>query len=232
MLTSSQFGFRKRYNTELAVTLLTDNIRRAMDHGKLTGAVFVHLQKAFDTVEHSVILKKLPYYGISGAELLWIESCLKDRYQFVQCGNSKSSCQLLKYGVPQGSIMGPLLFLIKINDLAKVVKVCNIQLYADDTVVYVSHKSISDVEKALTSDMENIAKWLESNRLIINLKKGKTEAMLYGTANKLHSKNDLQVLINDHLINFVSGYKYLGVFLDLNLDMKEHLQKTLKSAAA
>ena len=83
MLKSCQFGFRKRYNTELAVTLLTDNIRRAMDHGKLTGAVFVDLHKAFDAVEHSVIPQKLPYCGICGAEYFWIESYLKDRQQFV-----------------------------------------------------------------------------------------------------------------------------------------------------
>ena len=114
MLTSCQFSFRRRYNTELAVTLFTDNIRRTMDHGKLTGAVFVDIQKAFNTVEHSVILKKLPYYRISGAELSWVKSYLKDRYQFVQCGNSKSSCQLVKYGVPQGSILGPLCSLYKL----------------------------------------------------------------------------------------------------------------------
>ena len=232
MLTSCQFGFRKRYNTELAVTLLTDNIRRAMDHGKLTGAVFVDLQKAFDAVDHSIILKKLPYYGINGTELSWVKSYLQDRYQFVQCGNSKSSCQLVKYGVPQGSILGPLLFLVQINDLTKVVKACNIQMYADDTVIYVSQKSISEVEKALTSDMANIAKWLENNRLIINLKKGKTEAMVFGTAKRLHSINDIKIWMNEHSIHVVNSYKYLGVILDASLNMNEHLQKTLKSAAA
>ena len=141
-----------------------------MDHGKLTGAVFIDLQKAFDAVDHSVILQKLPYYGINGTELSWVKSYLQDRYQFVQCGHSKSTCQLVKYGVPQGSILGPLLFLVQINDLTKVVKVCSIQMYADDNVIYVSHKSISEVQKALTSDMANIEKWLEDNRLIINLK--------------------------------------------------------------
>ena len=130
----------------------------------------------------STPLKKLPYCGISGAEFFWIESYLKDRYQYVLCGNPKSPCQLAKYRVPQGSILGPLLFLILINDLSKVVKACKIQLYADDTVVYMSHKSLSEVENALTNDMTNVTKWLEINRLIINLKKGKTEAMLFGTA--------------------------------------------------
>eukprot|EP00112_Aurelia_sp_Birch-Aquarium-sp1_P020798 Seg5439.2 transcript_id=Seg5439.2/GoldUCD/mRNA.D3Y31 product="putative RNA-directed DNA polymerase from transposon BS" pseudo=true protein_id=Seg5439.2/GoldUCD/D3Y31 len=203
-----------------------------MDHGKLTGAVFVDLQKAFDTVEHSIILKKLPYYGISGAELSWVKSYLKDRYQFVQCGNSKSSWQLVKYGVPQGSILGPLLFLVQINDLTNVVKKCNIQMYADDTAIYMSHKNISEVEEALTTDMANIARWLENNRLIINLKKGKTETMLFGTSKRLHSKNDLKIWMNEHLIHFVSGYKYLGVLLDPSLNMKEHLQKTLEKCCS
>ena len=118
------------------------------------------------------------------------------------------------------------------SGLTKVVKVCSIQMYADDTVIYVSHKSISEVEKALTTDMANIAQWLQNNRLIINLKKGKTETMLFGTAKRLHSKNDLKIWINEHLIHFVNSYKYLGVLLDPCLNMKEHLQKTLKSAAA
>ena len=127
------------------------------------------MQKAFDTIEHLIILQNLPYYGISGAEYCWIEIYLKDKHQFVQCGDSKSPCQLVKYGVPQGSILGPLLLLIVINGLSKVVKVCNIQLYADETVVYMSHKSLSEVETALTSDMANIARWMKNNRLIINL---------------------------------------------------------------
>ena len=103
LITSSQFGFRKRYNTELAVNLLTDNIHRAMDRGELTGAVFIDLQKVFDTVEHSILLSKLRIYN---DELKWL------------C-NSLSETKTVKFGVPQGSILGPLLFLLHINDLAK-----------------------------------------------------------------------------------------------------------------
>ena len=229
LLTTSQFGFRKRYNTELAVTLFTDHIRQSMDQGKLTGAVFIDLQKAFDTVEHSILLSKLPFYGIKGTELLWIKSHLSNRYQFVQCGTAKSEYRLVKYRVPQGSILGPLLFLIHINDLTKSVKNCNIQIYADDTVISFSHKNVNVIEETLTAEMTSIGKWLDNNRLIINLKKGKTESMLFGTAKRLYSQSDLKVSLKENFINFVSGYKYLGVTLDPSLNMSDHLHKTLKN---
>ena len=103
-----------------------------------------------------------------------------------------------------------------------------VSIVPDDNVAYVSHKSTSEVEKTLTSDMANIVKWLEKNRLIINLKKGNTETMLFGTANRLHSKNDLKIWMNEDLIHFVSDCKYPGELLESSLIKKEHLQKTLK----
>ena len=115
-----------------------------MDQGKLTGAVFIDLQEAFDTVDHSVLLSKLPFYGIIGDELMWIKSYLSGRFQYVHCDNVKSEPQLIKFGVPQGSILGLLLFLIQINDLIKKVDGCSVQMYADDTVIYTTHRDISN----------------------------------------------------------------------------------------
>ena len=166
LITTSQFGSRKRHNTELAVTLFTDQIRQAMDQGKLTGAVFIDLQKAFDTVEHCILLSKLPFYGIKDTEHAWIKSYLSNRYQFVQRDTAKSESRVVKFGVPQGSILGPVLLLIRINDLTMSVKHCNIQIYADDTVISFSHKNVNVIEETLTAEMTNIAKWLDNNRLI------------------------------------------------------------------
>ena len=146
LITSSQFGFSRRYNAELAVTLFTYKIRLAIDQGKLTGAVFIDLQKAFDTVEHSVLLSKLPFFGVTGNELKWIKNYLTGRFQYVHYDNVKSEPQLIKSGVPRGSILGPLLFLTQINDVIKIVDGCSIQMYADDTVIYTSHRDIKVIE--------------------------------------------------------------------------------------
>ena len=215
------------------MTLFTDQIHQAMDQGKLTGAVFIDLQKAFDTVEHCILLSKLPFYGIKDTEHAWRKSYLSNRYQFVQCGTAKSESRVVQFGVPQGSILGPLLFLIHINDLTMSAKYCNIQIrvYADDKMRSFSHKNVNVIEESLTAEMTNITKWLDNNRLIINLKKGKTESVLFGIAKRLYSQSNLIVSPKEHLINFVSEYKYLGKTLDPSLNMNYHLQRTLKNVA-
>ena len=187
LLSESQYGFRKGYNTELTVTVFTDNIRRAIDSGKMTGAVFIDLRKAFDTVEHKVLLSKLPLKGIVDGELHWIANYLSGRYQYVQYDGVKSDRELVKYGVPQGSILGPLLFPLQMNDLVKSVENCNIQMYADD---YTSHSNISAIEQTLTSEMNNVSKWLDKNRLIINLNIGKTETPIWHSKTSFFERSD------------------------------------------
>ena len=135
LFSNSQYGFRKRRSTKDAVPKLSDDIRTAMDNGYLTGALFLDLRKAFDTVNHGCLLQKLPYYGILGAELNWITSYLFHRSQIVNFDGVTSDEEYITHGVPQGSILGPLLFVCLINDLPEQLTHCRILMYADDTVI-------------------------------------------------------------------------------------------------
>ena len=128
-----------------------------MDQGKLTGAVFIDLQKAFDTVERSVLLSKLPFYGGTRSELMWIESYLSGRFQYVHYDNVKSELQLVKFGVPQGSILGPLLFLIQVNNLTKKVDGCSVQMMLM-TLMFTTHRDIKVIENTLSAKMTVIKK--------------------------------------------------------------------------
>ena len=129
------------------MTLFADQIRQDMDQGKLTREVSVDLQKAFDAVEHSILLLKLPYYGIKVAELMWMKRYLTARSQFVQCGSAKSESRIVKLGVLHGSILGPLLFLMHVDDLTRTRKDCKIQIYADDTVISFSHENANILKR-------------------------------------------------------------------------------------
>ena len=127
---------------------------------------------------------------------------MKERIQFVHYGGGSSEALEVECGVPQGSILGPMLFLLHINDLVKDVKKCQVLKYADDTVIYTASQSITKIERALANEMENISKWLNNDRLIINLKKGKTEAMLFGTTKRRSMIDGLNIFLGDKRINF------------------------------
>ena len=165
ILSPYQFGFRKAHSTEFATISLTDTIRRNIDQGLLTGAVFIELRKAFDTVDHAVLLKKLHSLGITKQELNWFEDYLSDRLQVVGYQNVLSEPELVTSGVPQGSIIGPLLFVLLVNDLPKVTSSCILLMYADDSVLFYSHIDFS----------------------------GKTECLLSGTRAKLSAVNSFNI---------------------------------------
>jgi retron-type reverse transcriptase len=136
LLSKNQFGFRTKSSTQHAVTKFSDSIRQNMDKGLMTGAIFIDLRKAFDTVDHARLLSKLTIYGIRNDELMWFEDYLFNRTQFVAFEGVESSVQPISCGVPQGSILGPLLFVLLVNDIDIHLKRCEIILYADDTVIY------------------------------------------------------------------------------------------------
>ena len=171
LLSPYQSGFRANHSTQLAITFFTDKTRGHMDKGLLTGVVFIDLKKAFDTVPHDGLLNKLFRYGIQDQPLSWFESYLTNRTQSVSIENHLSSAANISSGVPQGSVLRPLLFIIYINDLPLAVGLSSVMLYADDTVIFSAASSIDQLQLNLSLDLNVVSNWLTANGLFLNLKK-------------------------------------------------------------
>ncbi|KAL9986631.1 hypothetical protein ACROYT_G000802 [Oculina patagonica] len=228
ILSPYQCGFRKNHSTESAAISFTDTIRRGMDQGLLTGAVFIDLRKAFDTVDHEIIVSKLNAVGIAETELSWFKDYLRNRTQQVSIENELSQISNITSGVPQGSILGSLLFVLLINDLPTRLKICGSLMYADETVLFHSSRDVHAIEKALSSDLEVVENWLGDNSLFLN--KTKTERVLFGTAARLSSETNFSIYVSGDLIKRVSEYKYLSVVLDDALSWNAHVKYVLGKA--
>ncbi len=176
-------------STELASIKLVDDICLNVDKGNLVGAMFIDLTKAFDTVNHSQLLNKLPQYGVHGEELDWFKDYLFQRMVRVAYNGNLSQEWYSFIGVLQGSILGPLLFVIAFNDITDVIKESSRIMYADDVVLYVAADDIKAINSKLSNDMESIADWMDKNEFI-NLKEGKTETLLLGTTKRLTKLNE------------------------------------------
>jgi hypothetical protein len=214
LLYNFQSGFRKGYSTDTCLMHLSDYLRFNLDKGHMVGMVLLDLQKAFDTVDHDILLMKLQAIGLHSDALLWFRSYLSDRKQCVDISGTLSSQAAISCGVPQGSILGPLLFLIYVNDLSGVVK-DKVLLYADDTGILVAGKSISEIEASLSSSMELVSEWLVDNKLSLHL--GKTESILFGSKPKLSKNPGLKVKCNGTDISSSSSVKYLGATIEQSL---------------
>jgi len=176
-----QFGFRQKYSTSYALLNLTENIRQALDDRKFACGIFVDLQKAFDTVDTNILLTKLQYYGIRGIALQWFKSYLTNRKQFVCINGNNSNHSGIEIGVPQGSVLGPLLFLIYINDLNKAIKFCKVHHFADDTNLLHVNRSIKSLNKYVNYDLKNLTTWLNANKISLNV--SKTELIIFKPKN-------------------------------------------------
>jgi len=232
LLQDQQFGFRKQRSTQHAVSLFVEAIRKNADQGKCTGAIYLDLRKAFDTVNHSCLLHKLQLHGVHNTELHWFEDYLFNRTQYVIYDDVISSRQHIECGVPQGSILGPLLFILLVNDLHHTLQKSNLLMYADDTVVYYSSRSSEEVAIVLNTEIQKIADWMNENCLILNLKKGKTEFVLYGSQQNLRKQGTCNININAAPINEEHQYTYLGVNLDKHLTLQQHLNNTYKKVSS
>ena len=225
---SLQFGFQENRSTDHALISMTESIRNTLDCKKFGCGIFIDLQKAFDTVNHQFLLSKLEHYGIRGCALDWFKSYLSQRKQYVSINGHNSDLLTVKCGVPQGSVLGPLLFLIYINDLHIVSSKLKFYLFADDGNIYFEDKNLLNLVKIVNKELKFVMKWLSANKLSLNV--GKTNFIIFhSTSIKIPS--DITIKIGKKPINRVKFIKFLGVLLDENISWKQHLNELSKKLA-
>ena len=226
LFTSDQSGFLRLHSTLTCLLKTSDDWYNGLDLGKLVGLVFIDLKKAFDTVDHDILCKKLELYGVQQRELSWFRSYLSNCKQFCRVNGVDSDVGEIEVGVPQGSCLGPLLFLIYINDLPQTVQGSSVTMYADDTSLCHQSHDLTQLNEAIDSDLTKLETWLQGNKLSLNV--AKTHSMLISTKqkhNSLKSRSEaLELKIRDNELEVVQKTKYLGVQIDCSLDWKEQIK--------
>ena len=219
LLAEQQYRFRPRHSTELAAVKLVDFISHEMESGHTPTNIYVDLSKAFDTINYDILLDKLSYYGISGRALKLLKSYLLDRKQYVVYNNCNSNLVDVTTGVPQGSILGPLLFSIFINDLIHVT--LKFIMDADDTTIYFNLEDFdpATIERDINSELEKINVWLKLNKLSLNVKK--TKSVIFNRKQKQIA--EITLSINGEDIENVEHFNFLSIILDENLSWKNHI---------
>jgi hypothetical protein len=223
VLSPNQYGFRKGCSTYMAIIDMCDKISESIDNGACSAGIFIDLSKAFDTVNHSILVSKLEHYGIRGIAKNWFVSYLSSRYQYVSIEDADSEKALINCGVPQGSILGPLLFLIYINDITNCAKFLKFILFADDTNLFYSAKNLIELESTINSELASLADWFGANKLSLNI--DKTSYMLFGSKKSETACMSVSLSINEISIKQVENCKFLGVYLDNNLTWDKHIQE-------
>ena len=227
VLHEMQYGFRPGRSCEHALLKAQQVLLDSLSRRQVSLLLLIDFSKAFDMVEHSVLLKKLEHYGIRGKALQWITSYLENRMQFVSIDGTDSKTRHMKYGVPQGSILGPLLFIIYINDIPNVSQIANFIMYADDANIIITGDDIAEVDVLLRELCKILLKWVDSNGLCLNLKK--TKYMIFTRSRNIELPNILKIA--DSNIERITEGKFLGIIVDENLTWSRHI-KTIKTKMA
>ena len=219
ILSESQYGFRENRSTSLALMELTEDLAQALDDRMHTIGVFIDLKKAFDTIDHKILLNKLYHYGLRGKANDWIKSYLEHRKQYVKIENVESDYMDVVCGVPQGSILGPKLFILYINDMCNVTKYLKFILFADDTNLFCSGHDINKLSKMVSDELYKLKDWFAVNRLSLNI--NKTNYMVFSNRRYVA---DVRIQICNVNISRVNVTKFLGVLIDDKLTWKEHIE--------
>ena len=226
LFSGDQSGFLRLFSTVTCLLKNTDDWYNGLDLGQFVGLVFVDLKKAFDTIDHEILCLKLEHYGIKYRELSWFNSYLSRRKQFCRVNGIDSEVRDIETGVPQGSCLGPLLFLIYINDLPQAVQDSVASMYADDTSLCYRSSDITQLNEAINNDLSKLDTWLQGNKLTLNV--AKTHSMLVSTKQKhrmLKSQNEELVLkIRNKELDKFQTTKYLDLQIDSSLDWKEQIK--------
>lgn len=221
LLNNSQYGFRANRSTAMALMESIEEITDAIDEYKYVAGIFIDLKKAFDTINHEILIDKLERYGIRGIVLQWVRSYLSNRKQFVRLGESMSSCLSIACGVPQGSVLGPKLFILYINDMCEVSRQLKMVLFADDTNMFCSGKNLQSLLDLVSSELGKLKSWFDRNKLSLNL--AKTKFMIFSN---FKIENQVNIQVDGVAIERVFENKFLGVIIDEKINWKPHIKYT------
>ena len=250
LLNEKQFGFRPNHSTYMAIIELVDKIANAVERNETTVGIFLDLSKAFDVINHDILLYKLEHYGFRGVALDWFKSYLSNRKQFVRYQMHDSNHKMNNSGVPQGSMLGPLLFILYINDIVNTTSLLELILFADDTTLLFSHQDIVSQNDIINNELQEICNWFQANKLSVNA--SKTNYMVLGTHHSTRKFIDinqdidiltdsessdsrdvetvkLNVKLDGVSLNRVSSTKFLGVIIEENLTWKNHIDAISKT---
>ena len=227
LITKHQFGFRQGYSTEMAVADLCSMSQRNNDDGYFTCCIFLDLSKAFDSVNHNILVNKLEKYGIRSNMYQLLCSYLNNRKQYTECNNAKSYLKTVLCGVPQGSTLGPLLFSLYINDLPLHTKF-HVHLFADDTVIMMKDKNISNLQIAVNQELCDVDNWMRYNRLSSHLLKS---YFISTIKDKTNPSINFCINVGGHAIPCLESAQYLGVIIDMQLTWSNHVNFMINKLA-
>ncbi len=231
VLYNKQYGFRTNHSTYMAVLDFVNIVSKAIDNDMYTLGIFMDLSKAFDTIDHGILLQKLYHYGFRGISNEWFKNYLNNRKQFVVYNSAKSPTENVKCGVPQGSILGPLLFILYMNDICYTSHLLNMILFADDTTVFYSNKNISALCDTMNTELQEVSNWFKANKLSLNAKK--TNLMFLGTRKQTSNIKDDKhsIYLDGCKLDRVHDAKFLGILIDENLTWKKQVDNICKTCS-